>query len=175
MIQLPHEYETLDALVRKYSSPPAKILEVGCSDAEYLRFLSTQGYQTTGLDAREYEGVVKGRIENIEEVLPGEMYDVILARGVFSESAVLMYFLAPAQQGTMFFLHNLAHQRGEASPKTEFLNAKSRKMLAALYPHLNPGGCLIAVEDYVAGEELSFGREIAKKAGYQAVEIKSGK
>ena len=167
------KYFTLDNLLKKNVPAPAKILEVGASAGDYVQFLRTKGYDAIGLDQRDYgcQNVKVGRIANLDEIMPGEIFDAIVARGVFSVSAIMMYNLQPAQQGTMRFIDALAKAKGEPSPMIEFLDGKSKGMLRALNSHLRQGGLIISVEDYVAGDVTAIGKGIAESTGYRVIEL----
>jgi len=153
-------FEILEELFRAENI--SNILEIGCGDARFVKFLREQGRNAFGLEyngteesqAPEYTQV--GAVGKLGTAFDGTLFDLICANRVMSETAMMSTIQAAYGAGSMQVLVDFAKK---AAP------VNNQGILTASHDRLRPGGFFVAAE--IEPDELAFQSRDAENLGYK--------
>ncbi len=160
-----------ERVIEKTTKNPSEtsVLELGCSYGWFVNFLQRQGYKVEGVDgsleciSRDgVPGLYHGELTALENVFGDKTFDIIIAQGVFAESAQMEYRYGRIAELIVAF--STPEERKEINNSVqETIN----QILENAYKHLVPGGFLVVREDISPLDSVDFSKETAIRIGYE--------
>lgn len=166
-------YQRLFDMIAAKSGEPSttSVLELGCSDGKFVKYLRHQGYNAEGIDgdqealgqSSERSSLHHGQLTALEEVFGERQFDLIVARGVFCIDSQKQYLAEPDLRRAITLDLAFPEQIEEL---TRLAQNNIDKILASAYQQLKYRGFLIILEDIALLDSIHFSRETAEDIGY---------
>ncbi len=167
--ELEPRHQRLYELITARSETPSttSILELGCSNGNFVDYLREQGYNAEGVDI-DKKAIERsnspylhhGDITCLDDVFRERKFDLVVATGVFNTGTQIYYL----------FREELDMDKKvtvETTPEHEEATLENiEKILKSAFKHLTPGGFLITVDNIMLGDYTAFTPETATNIGY---------
>ncbi len=177
MRSLPYDYGWLHKTLCSLVQPPASVLEVGSSTGRYVHALREEGYEAFGIDGQVQAVKRKGYLRkadasNLPEVFPGRQFEVVVAKGVFSEGAQDTYLFSDPRDFLFSVELRLIGPEGNQAV-VNLLHDAAVRLLEHIVAPLGSGGYLITHEFF--NEQQLFSEQEAIGCGFAVLRYERGK